>query len=170
MSDDNTEAKAAAAPAAKASLFTKLTPVLLLANLGAAGAGVYFQMKPHPIIVMPAPAAAAEAPSHGGGESGPGPTAPLDSFVVNLNEPGQSRYLKATFELELSDSHAADALERDKKSIRDEVLRYLSNLTVADTLGAENKDKIRAEIVARIDKQLGQGKVKKVFFNDFVVQ
>jgi len=169
MTDDNTDAKAAAAPAAKASLFTKLTPVLLLANLGAAGAGVYFQMKPHPVIMMPVPAATAEAAAHGG-ESGPGPTAPLDSFVVNLNEPGQSRYLKATFELELSDSRAADALERDKKSIRDEVLRYLSNLTVADTLGAENKDKIRAEIVARIDKELGQGKVKKVFFNDFVVQ
>jgi len=167
MSDDTADAKAAAAPAAKASLLTKLTPVLLLANLGAAGAGVYFQMKPKPIVVMPG--APAEAPAHGS-DSGPGPSAPLDSFVVNLNEPGTSRYLKATFEVELADAHAIEALERDKKSIRDEVLRYLSGLTVADTLGAENKDKIRAAIVARIDKELGQGRVKRVFFNEFVVQ
>lgn len=168
MSDDTTDAKAAAAPAAKASLLTKLTPVLLIANLGASGAGVYFQMKPKPVIVMPG-AGAPEPPAHSA-ESGPGPSAPLDSFVVNLNEPGTSRYLKATFELELADAHAVEALERDKKSIRDQVLRYLSGLTVADTLGAENKDRIRAEIAMRIDKELGQGKVKKVFFNDFVVQ
>lgn len=169
MSDDTTDAKAAAAPAAKASLLTKLTPVLLLANLGASGAGVYFQMKPKPPVIV-VPGAGAPEPTAHAAEGGPGPSAPLDSFVVNLNEPGTSRYLKATFELELADARAVEALERDKKSIRDQVLRYLSGLTVADTLGAENKDKIRAEIAMRIDKELGQGKVKKVFFNDFVVQ
>jgi flagellar protein FliL len=166
MSDDTTNAQAPAAPAAKTPLLTKLTPILLLANLGAAGAGVFFQMKPKPVVVVtgtPEPEKPAEP-------AGPGPSAPLDSFVVNLNEPGNSRYLKATFELELSDGHAAEALEKDKRGVRDEVLRYLSGLTVADTLGAENKDKIRAEIVARVDKELGGGKVKKVFFNDFVVQ
>ena len=165
MSDD-TPKEAAAAPAAKTSLLTKLTPVLLVANLGAAGAGLYFQMKPKPIVVMPG---TPEPPAHAA-DNTPGPSAPLDSFVVNLNEPGTSRYLKATFELELADAHAVEVLERDRKSIRDDVLRYLSGLTVADTLGAENKDKIRDAIATRIDKQLGPGKVKRVFFNDFVVQ
>ena len=41
---------------------------------------------------------------------------------------------------------------------------------VTDALGAENQDKIRAQILARADEELGGGKAKKLFINDFVVQ
>jgi flagellar FliL protein len=162
------EAPAAAAPA-KAPSSSKLVPLLLVVNLAASGAGIFFQLKNKPVAVAPAGEGA-------GGEKGkdeahgPGPTATLEPFVVNLNETGSSRYLKATFELELADAKAAEALEKDKRGVRDEILRYLSGLGVADTLGSDNKDKIRTELVARVDKELGGGKVKKVFFTDFVVQ
>ena len=165
----NVEAVPAAAPSPKPAGTSKLLLLLVAANLGASGAGVFFQLRAKPMAAA-APGAAGAEGAKPGEAAGPGPTATLEPFVVNLNEVGSSRYLKATFELELADAKSAEVLEKDKRGVRDEVLRYLSSLSVADTLGAENKDKIRTEIVARIDKELGGGKVKKVFFGDFVVQ
>jgi flagellar protein FliL len=163
MSDQEQPAEAhpAKPPKSKGGL---LTTVLLVANLGATGA-VAFMVKGIRSAPAHGPAPTAHAPS-----SGSGPVATLDPFVVNLNEPGSSRYLKATFEVEMSDKAAAGELTKAKRAIRDQVMRYLSNLSVADTLGEARKEKIQAELVARIDKELGGGKVKRMYFTDFVVQ
>ena len=109
----------------------------------------------------------------GGGHnegSGAGPVTPLDPFVVNLNEPGTTRFLKASFEVELTSPHAVEELDKSKRVVRDEVLRYLSGLTYADTLGEEGKARIRDEVTFRVDKSLGGGRVKRTFFTEFVVQ
>jgi flagellar FliL protein len=90
--------------------------------------------------------------------------------VVNLRDEGQSRYLKTSFELELDKQETAAELEEKKKAVRDTVLRYLSNLTVTDTLGEEAKDRITAGILGRLEKTLGTGKVKHLYFTEFVIQ
>ena len=99
-----------------------------------------------------------------------GPIAPMDAFVVNLRDEGVSRYLKTSFELELDSPEALKELEEAKRAVRDDVLRFLSNLSVAETLGEEAKQKIQDGIVARLDRQLGPGRVKKFYFTDFVIQ
>lgn len=98
------------------------------------------------------------------------PIATLDPFVVNLNEEGRARYLKAKFDLELKNEAAVAALGERKVMVRDDVLRYLSSLNVAETLGEEGKTRIGDTIRERIDKQLGGGKITRLFFNEFVVQ
>jgi flagellar protein FliL len=163
------EAETPAAPAAPPSpKSSKVMPLLLFLNLAATGAGTFLQLR-HKDGVAAAEAAAAPVPKEPEAPK-PGPVAPLEPFVVNLNEPGLSRYLKATFELELSSPKAIEELEKGRRVVRDEILRYLSGLSVADTLGTQNKEKIQSEIVSRADKALGGGKVKRVFFIDFVVQ
>jgi flagellar FliL protein len=162
MSDDPAT-PAEAAPPVRPPKPSKIVPLLLLLNLGASGAGTF-------MLVRHKDASAAVAAPPPAEEHGPGPVVPLDAFVVNLNESGNSRYLKATFELELTSAKVTEDLEKGKRIVRDEILRYLSGLSVADTLGTQNKDKIQQEIVARVDKQLGGGKVKRMFFIDFVVQ
>ncbi len=58
-----------------------------------------------------------------------------------------------------------------KRAVRDDLLRYLSSLNVADTQGEEAKTKMETAMMARIDKQLGgKEKVHRLFFNDFMVQ
>jgi flagellar FliL protein len=162
---DEAETPVAEAPKAPSSKSSKIIPVLLFLNLAGTGAGTFLQFKHKDAVAAPAPAPKEADPS------GPGPIAPLDPFVVNLNEPGgASRYLKATFELELSSAKVVEDLDKAKRGVRDEILRYLSGLSVADTLGTQNKEKIQADIVARADKQLGGGKVRRVYFIDFVVQ
>jgi flagellar FliL protein len=131
--------------------------------------------------VMKAPPAVAAAGGEGeGGEHGKPkkeekevelPAVPLDPFVVNLNEPGSNRYLKASVEVEVTDTPAAEDLKMHKRAVRDDLLRYLSSLKVDDTLGEANKAKMEQQMLARIDKQIGEKKrVHRVFFNDLMIQ
>jgi flagellar basal body-associated protein FliL len=101
----------------------------------------------------------------------PGQLAALDTFVVNLDEQGSPRYLKASMSIELSaDPEALNAYEQAKHKIRDLFLRYLSSLDVQSTRGDEGKLKIREELLARAQEELGKDRVKDLFFGEFVVQ
>jgi flagellar basal body-associated protein FliL len=138
---------------------------LLVLNLGGTGFVAYKTLEPQ--VAHAAGAEKDAAPA----KPKPGPVVSLDPFVVNLNEEGSSRFLKASFELEVADGAAAKTMEQQKRAIRDEVLRYLSGLTVAETLGESNKAKIQEGLIARIDKQLGGGgRVRHMYFSEFMVQ
>ena len=93
----------------------------------------------------------------------------LDPFIVNLDEPGTSRYLKITLELELMPKIPEEAIVKNKQLIRDTVLSHLSGLHVKDTLGAEAKEKIRTDLMAKLTK-LMPDKIRRMFFQEFVVQ
>ncbi|HEY0191393.1 MAG TPA: flagellar basal body-associated FliL family protein [Kofleriaceae bacterium] len=126
------------------------------------------------VATAPAPAAAggehpAEHAAEGAGAEITGPVVALDPFIVNLDEPGTSRYLKITLEAEVTSAKGQEALEKSKQLIRDTVLSYLSGLHVKDTLGGEAKDKIRTELTERL-KKLMPDKIRRLFFQEFVVQ
>jgi len=99
-----------------------------------------------------------------------GPVIALDPFVVNLNEPGSARYLKVTMQAELANAAAVKVFEKSKQLIRDEMLRYLSGLKVADTLGPENKDHIRDDLEAAVAEVIGEDRIHRMIFAEFVVQ
>jgi flagellar FliL protein len=136
---------------------------LLGLNLGATGFVVFKLLTAQPAeaaAVHPAPAAPTAEVT--------GPVIALDPFVVNLDEPGTSRYLKVTLQMEVVPG-AEEALTKSKELIRDTILSYLSGLHVKDTLGTEAKDKIRQDLLAKVGKLLGE-KVHRLFFQEFVVQ
>jgi flagellar basal body-associated protein FliL len=169
MSDQaEAPAKPAGPPKQKPSL---LILVLLVANIAATGYGVFLTMQGGEAAAHAAPAeqdakkAEPEKP-----KNEVGPVTPLDPFIVNLNEPDASRYLKATFELEVASVEVIAHLEKLKRPVRDEVLRYLSSLSVADTQGEAGKANIQKEVVARIDRQLGGKSVRRLFIVEFMVQ
>jgi flagellar FliL protein len=135
-------------------------------NLGASGFAVFKMLTAHPAeAAAPTKAHAVEVSS----TEITGPIAELPPFVVNLDEPGSSRYLKVTLQLELFPG-ADHALEKSKQLIRDTILSHLSGLHLKDTLGAEAKEHIRTDLMAKLSKVLGTDKVRRMFFQDFVVQ
>ena len=171
MSDEAApEAAEGAAPKGKnkgPKAKTPLPVMLMLAlNLGASGFGVF------KLLHLPQ----AEAAKAAVAEKKPptkeitGPVVPLDAFVVNLDEPGTSRYLKITLQLELVDAAAEEILDKSKQVIRDEVLRHLSGLKLADTLGVKAKDTLRDELMKIIEDVVGPNKIRRMFFQEFVVQ
>jgi len=168
MSDAKEPDQAAPPPSPPRSGGSKLVPLLLVLNLGATGFVVF-----KTLTAAPAEAAASHekaAPPPTPTAEVTGPIAPVDPFVVNLDEPGAPRYLKLTIQLEMKDKDAVEVLDHAKQPVRDQVLGYLSNLKVADTLGEANKQKIRDGLLARIDKVVGKDRVRRMFFSEFVVQ
>jgi flagellar basal body-associated protein FliL len=98
------------------------------------------------------------------------PSVAIDPLVVNLNEADSNRYLKTTIEIEFTSAAALEDYNRNKKGVRDQLLRFLSSLTVADTLGEPGKAKIQDGIMARIEKEIGPKHVRRLFYSEFVVQ
>jgi flagellar FliL protein len=168
MSDEEsapTEAAEGAAPAAAGGAKpSKAMLGLMVVNLAVTGFVAFKVLTAHPVQAAPA-AHAAEA-EHA---KEVGPIVALDPFVVNLDEPGTSRYLKCTLQLEVAPK-TEEQLVKNKEIIRDAVLSYLSGLHLKDTLGADAKERIRTDLVARLGKLLGPEKVRRMFFQDFVVQ
>lgn len=168
MSDDAEAPAKPAAPAGGAAKTSKAVLALLVLNLGASGFGVF--------KMLTAPPAAAAVPhveeKHETNEKIEitGAVVALDPFVVNLNEPGNPRYLKVTMQAELVTHEAEALLEKNKQVIRDTVLSYLSGLKLADTLGAEAKETMRKETLKKIEEIVGEHKVRRLFFQEFVVQ
>ena len=160
MSDDPPKP---AEPAAGGSKPPKIILALLVLNLGASG---FTTFKMVTAEAAGAPHEAAPPPP----TEVVGTVVPLDPFVVNLDEPGQSRYLKVTLHLELTKPEFEGQLTASKQLLRDVILSHLSGLHHADTLGAAAKDKLRSELLEKIEKLIGKEKVRRVFFGEFVVQ
>ena len=143
-----------------------ITLILVGLNLPATGFVAFMALNP---VVPPPP----EPPPPGPADDPLavwGPTVDLDTFVVNLNEPTSSRYLRARIQVELADEKASERFERLRPVLRNELLGYLSNLTVEQTLGAEAKETIRSDLMKGITDKVGEDQVKGLFFSEFVVQ
>lgn len=143
---------------------SKALLAMLFMNLGATGF-IAFKIVTTPV----AGAAPHEVVVKEAGAEVSGPVTELEPFVVNLDEP-TSRYLKISLQLELSNHEAKEKFEKAKQLVRDAILSHLSGLHVKDTLGAEAKDKLRTDLKDKAQKLLGEGSVKRVFFQEFVVQ
>jgi len=138
------------------------------------GMGAYFVFFNKP---APAPAAdpAAASPTAEGQPAPPaqvktGPMVELEPFLVNLDEPGASRYLKAMIQLELSDPKAADEVKQRLVPLKDMIITYLSSLNYSQTQGVVNKEIIRTSLVKQINKVMTTGQVTNLYFTDFVIQ
>ncbi|HEY3806757.1 MAG TPA: flagellar basal body-associated FliL family protein [Kofleriaceae bacterium] len=139
--------------------------LLLVLNLGASGFGAFKILN-----MSSAEAAKPEKVVEKSTKEVTGPVVPLDAFVVNLDEPGTSRYLKVSLQLELVDATAQEPLDKSKQVIRDAILRHLSGLKLADTLGEKAKDTLRDSLMKIIEDIVGPGKIRRMFFQEFVVQ
>jgi flagellar FliL protein len=165
MSDEAEPVKPAE-PAA-ASKPSKAMLGLLVLNLAGTGLVAFKMLTAQPIQV-PAGQGTAHAATKPSVEVA-GPVVALDPFVVNLDEVGTSRYLKLTLQLELAPK-AEETLTKNKELVRDTILSHLSGLHLKDTLGAEAKEKLRQELIAKVTKITGPDKVRRIFFQDFMVQ
>jgi flagellar FliL protein len=99
-----------------------------------------------------------------------GPMYPMSEFIVNLLSESGSRYLKVALDIELSSEELAPEMDKKKSLIRDIVIRSLSSKTFEEVSTMKGKDRLKDEIVSKINDILADGQVKNIFFTDFVVQ
>ncbi len=94
----------------------------------------------------------------------------LDTFLVNLSDPGGKRYLKLTMELELDNTKTVEEITRDTSKIRDVILTILSSKEYDDISTINGKLALKKEIVTRLNTLLKTGKIVNIYFTEFLVQ
>ncbi len=95
---------------------------------------------------------------------------PLELFTVNLLSESGRRYLKVEMNLELSGEELAVELEKKKPVLRDIIIRILSSKSLEEISTVKGKETLKEQIVSEINKRTKDGKIKNVYFVDFVVQ
>lgn len=99
-----------------------------------------------------------------------GPMYPMAPFVVNLLSETGNRFLKVAIDLELSDIKAQPEIDHKKSLIRDIIIRTFSSKTFEEISTLKGKDKLKEEVLDKINENLSDGQIKNIYFTDFVVQ
>lgn len=111
----------------------------------------------------------------------------LGTKIVNLAEPGGRRYLQVGVVLECLPLHAGyyqlegaareeaetealAELEALKPVLDDAVIGLLTSRTFAEIFTVEGKDRLKDELVAKVNGLLGRDQVAGVYFTEFLVQ
>ena len=142
--------------------------VAVLLMIGFGVGGYFFGVKSGDSAMAPAdPAPVAqevEAPV------GIGPLVAVNDIIVNLLDDQETHYLKASLSLEMDSPEAVGEVEERQPQVRDAVLLLLGSKTFAELRDLQGKLQLRAELMERLNGFLQTGKVKTIFFTDFVVQ
>ncbi|MFH0730502.1 MAG: flagellar basal body-associated FliL family protein [Pseudomonadota bacterium] len=94
----------------------------------------------------------------------------MEIFVVNLNDSEGKRYLKTKLNLEYSGAELTDELKLRQPQLRDMILLLLSGKTAEEIQGTEGKITLRRELIMRINQALQKGKIRTLYFTEFVIQ
>jgi flagellar FliL protein len=93
-----------------------------------------------------------------------------ESFTVNLADAKGSHFAKVDVEIEVDDQFVKDEVNRLRPKIRDFIIVVLSSKTYDQIESVDGRDFLREEIRNKINGYLSRGKIKNVYFTQFIVQ
>jgi flagellar protein FliL len=127
-----------------------------------------------------------------------GPMIEIKDFIVNIISEGDRHYVKAAITIELIDNPAVTSgtvssgggdahggggskkatgndLAKEEATqrmpqIRDSILLLIGNKTYEELQDLQGKKQLKAELTSKLNSILHHGKVKEIYFTDFVVQ
>jgi flagellar basal body-associated protein FliL len=101
----------------------------------------------------------------------------LEPVVANLDEPGATRYVRATLTLEISgevDKEKGAALLAEKKPLLTSWLTiYLASQTLEDTRGEKNLKRIQSQILDVFNEKLfpnAKPQIRQILLKEFAIQ
>lgn len=95
---------------------------------------------------------------------------PMETFIVNLRDNNGDRYLKAVLQLEVSAPEVVTELNLLKPKLRDSTLDLLSSKSYQELQEPSGKQKLRDDLMMRLNSFLTSGKIVRVYFTEFVIQ
>jgi flagellar FliL protein len=111
------------------------------------------------------------AEAHGEGAAYPPTFYELPEMLVNLNTTGRnSSFLKISVSLEIADEHDRAKLDAALPRIVDNFQVYLRELRIEDLSGSAGLQRLREELLLRVNTAVGPGVVKDVLFKEMLVQ
>jgi len=93
---------------------------------------------------------------------------PLETFIVNLSGSKGRRVAKVNMELDMDGEGSAAEIEQRKAQIRDIIIVLLSGKNYDQVNNREGRDQLKEQIKDTVNAFLTKGKIKKVYFTDFI--
>ncbi len=95
----------------------------------------------------------------------------METFVVNLSDGGGKRYLKTKIALEyIANEHIQAELSGRLPQLRDTILLVLSSKNMEEVQALDGKIAIRGELIMRLNQLIKQGRIRNLYFTEFVIQ
>lgn len=94
----------------------------------------------------------------------------VGTFIVNLQDRDADRYLKITVVLDVQDNKIKAELQKRLPQIKDAITTLLFTKSSKELRSEEGIEKLKEEIIKRVNAILPIGGVKNVYFTDFVIQ
>jgi flagellar protein FliL len=95
----------------------------------------------------------------------------LDTFIVNLADPGANRYLRVTMDLEVTGGKTPEEeVTRRTSQLRDAILMILPTKKFSEIISTEGKLALRDELLSALNALLASSKVSRIYFKEFVIQ
>jgi flagellar protein FliL len=102
-----------------------------------------------------------------------GATVNFEPFLVNLADKEASRYVKTSIRLLVASKESAETIAKGETlmpRMRDTILTLLSTKTAEEMTSNEGKEKLKEQILEKVNEYLPEEGAEDVFFTDFVVQ
>jgi flagellar protein FliL len=99
-----------------------------------------------------------------------GPMVDISEFIVNIISDDATHYVKASLTIELTNEPAKEEINQRMAQIRDAILLLVGNKTYEELQDLQGKKQLKAELTSKINSILQTGKIKAIYFTDFVVQ
>ncbi|MDO9305511.1 MAG: flagellar basal body-associated FliL family protein [Sulfuricurvum sp.] len=94
----------------------------------------------------------------------------LDQFVLNVRSKEGKCTLKLSMNFEIENEALAAELEEKKPIIRDTIITILSSKDIEIISKNKGNEKLKNEIMRKVNLHLKNGKIKNVYFTDFIVK
>lgn len=145
-----------------------LLAIMLLLGLGL-GLGVWWMfLRSHPVKQ-----ANSEEPGNAAA------VLPLESFTVNLADQEEGRFLRVTMSLGVDgelppltrgENKGPESNPVSMATIRDSILTVLAQCKSSDLLTPEGKTKLKADLLAALNRDVAALQAREVYFTEFLVQ
>ena len=100
----------------------------------------------------------------------PGPIVKLSPLIVNLKEEGGRNYLKTIIVMEVGKKAWVEEVQSKMPRLMDMAILTLSDKGLADLRDPESKERLKQELLMRINEHLDSKKIKQIYFDEFLYQ
>lgn len=162
------DAAKSAEPKSKKKLFIIIGAALLVLIIGGVLAW-FFLFKPEPEPENTDPGSEVPIPKVSD-ETSIGPMVDIKEFIVNIISEDERHYVKAALTVELSSETVQEEFNLRLPQVRDAILLLVGNKTYEELQDLQGKKQLKAELIHKLNSILKSGRVKAIYFTDFVVQ
>ncbi len=166
---DNAKAPDAPKSGGKKKLIIIIAAALLVILIGA-GVAAFFLLKDNS-ATDPSQQPGAEVPvPELGKDTDIGPMINIEEFIVNIISAESNHYVKAALTLELTSETAKEETTLRMPQVRDAILLLVGNKTYDELQDLQGKKQLKAELSSKLNSLLQTGRIKAIYFTEFVVQ